>query len=794
MGNEINLLAGFEHRRGGILLAQPTTRTQHYRLALFCATALAACCTLPPAAAAQTPAPPPLQPTGIAYDPAGNLYVADAGRHQVFEATLSGAWLLVAGSGVQGFSGDSGAAISAELNSPQAVAVGPDGTLYIADTGNQRIRAVANGIITTFAGNGSAGHSGDGGPATAASLAQPNALALDLTGALLICDSANHRIRRIAGGILTTIAGNGIQGFSGDGGAATAAELDTPSAVTVSSSGAIFIADAHNHRIRVIATDGTITTYAAQLALPLGVAGGPSGAVFVADANNQLLRSVDTSGNITTLAGSGLQGRAPDAVNALTSPLNTPTSVAVSSFGDATFADTANHSVRILAPNGNLYLPAALSSGRSSSVALTLPTNAIYGQSAATVTVTGSVPTPQGIVQLVDAGTATAQNLLSAGSASLSLADLSAGIHTLHAVYNGDGLNPAAIGSASSLTITPAALLATADPQTVTYGTPIPALTGSLSGVLAQDSGSVTALFTTTAQSLSAVGTYPIAASLTGPASANYSIALSPASGSLQIVAASTTTIAQSPAQSSYTGLPLLLNASVASSTTGVPTGSVNFMEGSTVVASATLSHGAASAAYLSPSAGTHSLVASYSGDTNFIPSNSNAITAIVLAMPDFTLATSGSSSQTVQPGSIATYNFALAAQPAPFTGAVSMSVSGLPPGATASFSPPQVVPGSASATTALSVQTLAPVVQMPSTLTPTILCALALPLILLRRRRRASFAVLCLFVLTLGCGSRSVQEQTQPSQAYTLTVIGTSTNLAGALVIHSTTVTLNIQ
>jgi sugar lactone lactonase YvrE len=278
MGNEINLLAGFEHRRGGFLLAQPTTRTQHYRLALFCATALAACCTLPPAAAAQTPAPPPLQPTGIAYDPAGNLYVADAGRHQVFEATLSGAWLLVAGSGVQGFSGDGGAAISAELNSPQAVAVGPDGTLYIADTGNQRIRAVANGIITTFAGNGSAGHSGDGGPATAASLAQPNALALDLTGALLICDSANHRIRRIAGGILTTIAGNGIQGFSGDGGAATAAELDTPSAVTVSSSGAIFIADAHNHRIRVIATDGIITTYAAQLALPLGVAVDSSGA------------------------------------------------------------------------------------------------------------------------------------------------------------------------------------------------------------------------------------------------------------------------------------------------------------------------------------------------------------------------------------------------------------------------------------------------------------------------------------------------------------------------------------
>ena len=748
---------------------------------------------MPSAATAQTPTPSPLEPTGIAYDSAGNLYVADAARHQVFEATLAGAWLLVAGSGMQGFAGDGGAAITAELNSPQAIAVGPDGTLYIADTGNQRIRAVTNGIITTFAGSGNAGYSGDGGAAIAASLTQPNALALDLSGALLICDSANQRVRRISGGIITTIGGNGVQGFAGDGGPATAAELDTPSAVAASSSGAIFIADAHNHRIRVIATNGIITTYAAQLALPLGMAIDSSGAVLFADANNQRLRSIDTSGNITALAGSGVQGSAPDAGNALASPLNTPTSVAISSFGDPTFADTANHSVRILAPNGNLYFPAALSSGRSSSIALTLPTSAIYGQSAATVTVTGSVPTPQGTVQLVDAGAATAQSTLSAGAATLSLANLSAGAHTLHAAYNGDGLNPAATSSDSSLTITRAALLATANSQAVTYGTPIPALTGSLSGVLAQDSGSVTALFTTTAHILSPVGTYPITVSLTGPASANYSVALSPASGSLQIVSASTTTVAQASTQSSYTGLPLLLNATVASTTSGVPTGSVNFVEGSTVVASATLSHGAASAAYLSPSAGTHSLVASYSGDANFTPSNSNAITAIVLVMPDFTLATSGSTTQTVQPGSIATYNFALAPQSTPFTGVVSMSVSGLPAGATASFSPPQVVPGSASAATVLSVQTLASVVQVPSTLTPTILCALALPLILLRRRR-LSFAALCLFVFTLGCGSRSVQEKTQPTQAYTLTVTGTSTNLAGALVVHSTTVTLNIQ
>jgi sugar lactone lactonase YvrE len=777
-----------------ILLAQTKTRTQQLRLALLCAPAFAACCLLPCSATAQTAAPPPLQPTGIAYDAAGNLYVADTARHQVFEATVGGKWLLVAGSGVQGFSGDGGAATAAELNAPQAIAVGPDGTLYIADTGNQRIRAITNGIITTFAGNGSASFSGDGGPAISASLAQPTALALDPSGALLLCDSGNQRIRRIAGGTITTIAGNGIQGFSGDGGPAPTAELDTPSAIAVSSDGRIFISDAHNNRIRVIATNGTITTFAAQLALPRGIAVTPSGAAIVADTNNQRLRSIDTSGNTTTLAGSGVQGNAPDGSLALNAALDIPTSIAISSFGNPTFADTANHTIRILASDGKLYLPAALASSRSSGINISVPATAVYGSTNATVTVTGSIGTPQGVVQLFDSSTSIAQSHLSAGLAALSLASLSAGAHVVHATYSGDGLNPAATSSASSLTITPAALLATANPQTVLYGAAIPSLTGSLSGVLAQDADSVTALFNTTAKILSPVGTYPITASLSGPASANYSVALSPSSGSLQIVAAPTTTLAQNPSQNSFAGLPLLLSASVVSSTSGTPTGAVNFVEGTTTVASATLNHGAVSAAYLSPAAGTHSLVASYTGDTNFTPSISPAITAVVLAMPDFSLAGSGSATQTVQPGSIATYSFAIAAQPAPFTGAVSMGVSGLPTGATASFSPPQVIPGSATATTVLSVQTLATVVQASPTFPHSILCALLLPLLILRRRRIALASALCLLFFALGCGSRSVPEQTQPSHAYTLTITGTSTNLAGALVVHSTTVTLNIQ
>src|SRR6185312_6875345 len=186
---------------------------------------------------------PLMRPTGVAYDPAGDLFIADTARNQVFEISAGGTISVVAGNGIQGFSGDGGSATSAELNAPMSVAVAADGTIYIADTGNQRIRAVHGGSITTFAGNGARGFAGDGGPATAAALNHPVALALDATGALLVCDQGNERVRRISAGHIVTIAGNGVQGFAGDGGAATSAELNEPSGVTASADGRIFIAD-----------------------------------------------------------------------------------------------------------------------------------------------------------------------------------------------------------------------------------------------------------------------------------------------------------------------------------------------------------------------------------------------------------------------------------------------------------------------------------------------------------------------------------------------------------------------
>ncbi len=262
-----------------------------------------------------------------------------------------------------GYAGDGGPATSASLNLPNGVAVDSAGNVYIADTFNCRIRAVAGGIITTVAGTGACTSGGGDGPATSATLDKPNAVAADSAGNVSIADTFNCRIRTVAGGIITSVAGNGLCGYSGDGGPATSASLNYPSGTAVDSAGNLYIADTLNCRVRKL-TAGTISTIAgnglcgysgdggpatgASLNVPSGVAVDSAGNLYVADAANCRVRKV-AGGVITTVAGTGVCGFGGDGGPGVSAPLNQPAGVAVDGAGNLYIADTFNCRVRELA-------------------------------------------------------------------------------------------------------------------------------------------------------------------------------------------------------------------------------------------------------------------------------------------------------------------------------------------------------------------------------------------------------------------------------------------------------------
>jgi len=225
-------------------------------------------------------------PGEVAVDGAGNVYVADSGNWRVRRVdAATGVITTVAGNGAQGYSGDGGPAAAASLGLITGMAVDASGNLYLADYGNNCIRRVsaATGIITTVVGTGVAGYAGDGGPATAARLYGPRGIALDLSGNLYITDEVNVRVRKVTAstGLITTVAGTGVGGFGGDGGPATAALLDTPIRLTVDGAGNLYINDAHNYRIRMVdGASGIITTVAGTGIYNSGAVGDGEEAVF----------------------------------------------------------------------------------------------------------------------------------------------------------------------------------------------------------------------------------------------------------------------------------------------------------------------------------------------------------------------------------------------------------------------------------------------------------------------------------------------------------------------------------
>ena len=300
---------------------------------------------------------------GIAVDSAGNVYFSSPTLNAVLKMDPTGMVTRVAGTGVSGQAGDSGPALSAQLYNPSGVAVDSAGNLYIADTGNGRIRKVDNlGTITTVAGNGCC-YGGDGGPAAAAQLDGPYGVAVDSSGNLYIADTYNSRIRKVTTtGTITTVAGNGTSGYSGDGGPAAAAELRYPFAVIVDGSGDLLIADTDNYRVRKVDTSGNITTVAgngtccysgdggqainARLSLPYGLALDASGNLYIADASNSRVRKVSASGAINTVAGNGVSGFYGDGGPAIAAQFRNPEGVAVDGSGNLYIADTGNMRIR----------------------------------------------------------------------------------------------------------------------------------------------------------------------------------------------------------------------------------------------------------------------------------------------------------------------------------------------------------------------------------------------------------------------------------------------------------------
>jgi RHS repeat-associated protein len=306
-----------------------------------------------------------------AYDPTAKVLYRGNGTQRSADATTNAVINTVAGNGKQGFSGDGFFSTKARLNTPSGIAFGPDGSLYIADWRNSRIRRVGvDGIINTIAGNGERGFSGDGGLATQASLRSPSGgIAFGPDGSWYIADTGNYRIRRVGvDGIINTVAGNGDWRFSGDGGLATQASLYQPSGIAFGPDGSLYIAEHGSHRIRRVGINGVINTVVgngekgfngdgglateARLHYPQDIAFGPDGSLYIADSYNRRIRRVDVDSIINTVAGNGEKGFNGDGGLATEARLNLSTGIAFGPDGNLYIADFYNHNIRRVGING----------------------------------------------------------------------------------------------------------------------------------------------------------------------------------------------------------------------------------------------------------------------------------------------------------------------------------------------------------------------------------------------------------------------------------------------------------
>jgi uncharacterized protein (TIGR03437 family) len=370
-------------------------------------------------------------PSGVTVDSQGNIYIADTLNLRIRKVNSSGTISTVAGDGLVSYSGDGGPATAAQLNGPKGVGVDAKGNQYVADSRNGVVRLVSSkgvissigggsfvspqgvgmdsggnayiadlqgnkvwrigtgGTLAVFAGDGTQGDSGDGGPATSAELNAPAAVAVDSAGNVYIAEFSGNRVREVGtNGTITTVAGNGIQGYSGDGGPALAASLNGPIAIAVDTAGDLYIADSNNSVIREVSPNLVINTIAgtgisgytgdggpalqAQLISPNGIAVDTAGTIYFSD-GPAYIRKFLPGGTITTIAGNGSQGYSGDGGLAPQAQLNGPTGLWADASGNVYVADTGNNAVRVLQPAGSGLMLKSVANGASNQAGAVAP-------------------------------------------------------------------------------------------------------------------------------------------------------------------------------------------------------------------------------------------------------------------------------------------------------------------------------------------------------------------------------------------------------------------------------------
>lgn len=684
-------------------------------------------------------------PFGVTVDANGNLYIADTFNNRIRRVDAQTLLIsTVAGNGKLGNAGDGGLATAASLNNPSSLELDAAGNLYIADTNNNVVRVVdsSTGIISTVAGNGSAAYAGDGGQATASSLKTPNGLTFDPAGNLYIADTGNNAVRRvnITTGIITTVAGNGTAAYSGDGGVAETATLNSPWGVTYTNSGVLYIADQKNHAIRKVDATGIITTIAgngnpgfsgdggpalaSRLSSPSSVIVDPAGNIYISDTGNNRIQKINPVTNIIkTVAGSGANG---DRNPATQVALYGPYTIALDAEGSLLIADAAHNRIRKISSNVAILIYPLM---RVGSVSAPM-SQVLENDGTATLNLSGIDPITN--AQIDPTTTCTPNGTLAPLAQCTVAADFApttTGLPVNGSItVNSDALNASGSillqGNVQSTFPTNVLLSSTPNPSIVGNNVVFSVQVINSGGVIA--TGKVTILDGTTnlgtltlangIASLSisnlSIGQHTITASYGGDVNGSAATSL----GLLQIVTAvpinsNTSTSLSSNPNPVVIGQVLNLNATVSAAASGqaIPTGSVVFMEGTSTLGTGTLSGGVASISTSSLAVGTHLITAIYGGSSSYGSSMSPVLTQVVIASgstsdtPKFTLV-STPSMLSLQSGARGTLQITLTAG-ANFADTLSLGCGGLPAMATCTFSQDQF------AVTAGAVKTLSVVV-----------------------------------------------------------------------------------